>query len=427
MLALSTSKENYRVLGILIRSERINKGYSLRELGELANISHTLISNIETGKQTPTPETLSDIFHVLDLNFHNELKYSNIMKKSSKEIYSLLFNQEYDAALPLIKELEKDEQIYLYSAEVVNYMILKCLFYTITNTYIDSIESTIAHYQRVVEFFSDTQRQLFYFIKGLNHLNNERYNKATEVFNEALEFGDKDLDVYIKEYNIISLVRQYKFIDAYRDSVEVIKEFEDRTIYIRAMKTKLQVARILFHIAKNDETEKIVAYVYRFAKKYNVDELLEDCAVLRAAISIRNLDFEKAEEYINEIPDSKSVAAVLLKFKIAFVNSDLEHMEEYYNEISKYDSVKKHEKVWVYLQIQAMSKLESLYNKEEYFKKIKRLIEISSANNDQEIIGIAHNYLIMFYHEERSYKKALDIAEKLLHIKKIRLEDKKRR
>ena len=214
-------------------------------------------------------------------------------------------------------------------------------------------------------------------------------------------------------------------MDAYRNSVEVIKEFEDRTIYIRAMKTKLQVARILYHIEKNEETEELLAYVNRFAKKYHVDELLEECAMLRTAICIRNHNFEKAEEFIHSMPNEKSIPAVLLKFKIAFVKNDLKQLEQYFNKISKYSSVTSHEKVWVYLQIQAMSKLDFMYNKEDYFKKINRLIEISSANDDQEIIGIAYNYLIMYYHEERSYKKALEVAEKLLHLKKIRLDDDK--
>ena len=85
MINLRQSKENHRVLGILIRSERINKGFSLRELGERANISHTLISNIEKGKQTPTPETLSDIFEILDLRFYSDIKYTSKISKYSKE------------------------------------------------------------------------------------------------------------------------------------------------------------------------------------------------------------------------------------------------------------------------------------------------------------------------------------------------------
>ena len=114
---------------------------------------------------------------------------------------------------------------------------------------------------------------------------------------------------------------------------------------------------------------------------------------------------------------------MLLKFKNAFLQEDEAELEKLYYEISKFEQVTSHKKVWLYLQVQAMSKIESLYNKEQYIKNINELVDISVSNMDQEMIGLAHNYLIMYYHEERSYKKALEIAENLLHLKKIRIEN----
>ena len=416
-------KNNLKVLGILIRSERINKGFSLRDLGQLTNISHTLISNIEKGKQVPAPDTLADIFKFLDLEFYANIELSNEFKNKSKEVYDYLFNQEYEEAYNIFKKLEKNEDKYVRSLDVVKYILLKCFYYTLANEQKLIVEENLTHYEKVLEFFNDEQIQMFHFIKGLHNLNEEHYNIATECFYEALALGNKDLDVFINEYNIISLVRQYKFIDAFRLAQEVIKEFEDRTIYVRAMKTKLQVARILYNIAKNDETEELVEYVNRFAVKFNVVELIEECAMLRAAIQIRLKNFDKAQELISTMPNQQGVTAVLLKFKIAFLQEDEAELEKLYNEISKFEQVTSHKKVWLYLQVQAMSKIESLYNKEQYIKNINELVDISVSNMDQEMIGLAHNYLIMYYHEERSYKKALEIAENLLHLKKIRIEN----
>lgn len=421
--SLQADKNNYKVLGILIRSQRISKGYSLRDLGQVTNISHTLISNIEKGKQIPAPNTLADIFRVLDLEFFDDPKLQKELKKYSDDIYNNLFNHDYDLAKVSFKKLQKNEHKYLHSLGLVNFVLLKYFYLTITKTEDETIGETIEHYYKVLEFFSNTQKQLFYFIDGLYQLNNEHYNDATEKFNLALQFGDKEIDVFIKEYSVISYVRQYKFMDAYKLSQEIIKEFEARTIYIRAMKTKLQEARILYQITKNEETEVLVAYVDRFARKFKIDDLIEECAMLRAAIAIRLRDFEKAEYYINEIPNTEGISAVLLRFKIAFVQNNLDDIEKIYNEVIEYEEIKSHEKIRLYLTIQVMSKVEKYYDKKKYFEYITRLAEMSKRNMDQEMISIAHNYLIMYYHEERSYKKALDIAENLLHLKKIRIRE----
>ena len=68
----TVDKKNYIVLGILIRSSRINQGYSLRDLAELTKISHTLISNIEKGKLIPTEDTLwrANVYKCADKSSH---------------------------------------------------------------------------------------------------------------------------------------------------------------------------------------------------------------------------------------------------------------------------------------------------------------------------------------------------------------------
>lgn len=188
------------------------------------------------------------------------------------------------------------------------------------------------------------------------------------------------------------------------------------------MKTKLLMARIYYHIAKNDEVYEITNYVERFALKYNVSELIEECVMFRAAIDIRNGEYEKAKEHLLKMPYQKSITTVLLRFKISYVTDDFEEMEKYFVELSEFESVRSNDKVWKYLQVQAMSRLPRFYDRDEYLKLIKWLIDFSTKYNDQEMITLSYNYMIRFYHEERSYKKALELAEKLLHFKKIRID-----
>lgn len=420
--SMSMNNQNNKVLGILIRSNRMNKGYSLRELGERANISHTLISNIEKGKQIPSNETLRDLFDELDLVFYDDEELHNEFVEKESLIYNHIFNHDYDDAKLLLRLLELKEDQYLFSRDVVDFVLLQGFYNAIAFQRMDRVNEIIEQYGPLVEFFTPEQTQMIYFIQGLYLLNRERYNMAAIEFQQALSLGDKERDVYIKQYYCESLVKQYKFIDTYRITNNIIKEFEDRTIYMRSMKTKLIQARIYYHIAKNKEVYEITDYVERFAYKYNVHELIEECVMFRAAIDIRDGNYDKAKQQLLRMPDQQSLSTTLLRFKIYFVQDNIEEMEKYYNELSTFESIRANEKVWKYLQIQTMSKVPRLFEKEKFVELVKWLIDFSSQNNDQEMITLSYNYLIKFYHQERSYKKALEVAENLLHFKKIRID-----
>ena len=235
--------------------------------------------------------------------------------------------------------------------------------------------------------------------------------------------GRIDIDIFIQEYYVRSLVNQYKFIDTYRICTKIISEFEDRTIYIRAMKTKLVMVDIFYHIAKNDEVFEITSNVLRFARRFNIPELLEECITYHVRIDLRNRDFDKAEEHLLEMPDQNSDNTLLLRFKKAYVQDDKDDMKKYFDILSKSESLKKRPKDWKFLQVQAMSRLPEIFDRDKYLELLNWLIEFASENNVQEMITLAYNHLIMLYHQERSYKKALEIADKFLHFKKIRIDN----
>ena len=56
---------------------------------------------------------------------------------------------------------------------------------------------------------------------------------------------------------------------------------------------------------------------------------------------------------------------------------------------------------------------------EEYLQAIIELVEEGKRSMDQEVITLSHNLHIIYYKEKRSYKKALDIVEEFLQLKKI--------
>jgi tetratricopeptide (TPR) repeat protein len=190
------------------------------------------------------------------------------------------------------------------------------------------------------------------------------------------------------------------------------------------MKTKLQIARVFYHIKKNAEVLKITEYVKNFASKYHIDELTEECLMLEAGVAIRLKDYQKANELMEYMPDPESIPTVIFKFKIALFENDYSKLEEYYLKVLSFDSVKNNRKIWLYINVQAMNRLPKYYNKEVYLKYVLELTKMSSQNNDQDILEISYTYLIRYYQEERMYKKAMEAANELLFYKDVPFEDK---
>ncbi|MCD6482157.1 MAG: helix-turn-helix transcriptional regulator, partial [Candidatus Izimaplasma sp.] len=55
---LKIEKRNLKVLGVIVRVNRVRLGYSLRDLAKLINVSHTSISNFEKGIITPHKDVI---------------------------------------------------------------------------------------------------------------------------------------------------------------------------------------------------------------------------------------------------------------------------------------------------------------------------------------------------------------------------------
>jgi len=64
-------------LGKLIKNRRHVLGLTTRDLANLAGISKTTVSQIETGVRNPTLEVLLNIFEYLNLEMKVEVKQRN--------------------------------------------------------------------------------------------------------------------------------------------------------------------------------------------------------------------------------------------------------------------------------------------------------------------------------------------------------------
>ncbi len=55
-------------IATIIKEARNKKGYTLRELGKLTNLSHSFLGDIEAGRSRPSYENLVKIITTLDIS-----------------------------------------------------------------------------------------------------------------------------------------------------------------------------------------------------------------------------------------------------------------------------------------------------------------------------------------------------------------------
>ncbi|MCK5388783.1 MAG: helix-turn-helix transcriptional regulator, partial [Candidatus Izimaplasma sp.] len=389
-------KHNLKVLGVIVRVHRVSMGYSLRDLAKLANISHTLISNFEKGKITPHKDTIVDIFKILNLNFYDDPKISVKFRELYKTAFKHILYHEYDEAFEAVKEIEKDKDIYENSAEVINFAIIQCLYYAVSNIYFKDFNGYLKKYEVVLDFFSPNQKQLYFFIRGLNFVNKEQFQDARFYFEKALEIGDVKLDVLIKDYYVIALSKSNMFVDSITHAREVIQEFESQTNYVRAMRLRTRIAYDYYRINKYEEAEKLYKQVLEYSKKYNVRVLENRCNCRLALLAILKNERNKVVEYINKVDQNYNRLYHYIKLDIASYNQDEKEFLKLYNEYMSFEWVKNSEKTTLFFECIYMRYDKEKMDKRKYESHLKRLISLGLTADDAEMIEVASNMLTKF-------------------------------
>ncbi len=419
MTDISTlEKHNLKVLGLIVRVTRVKMGYSLRDLAKLANISHTLISNFEKGVLTPHSDTISDIFKILNLSYYDDPMISYRFKALYQEAFKYIMYHDYKEAEIIIKKIEKDKDIYEYSVEVINFAIIQCLYYAISNVYYEYFNRYLEQYEVVLDFFTPNQKQLFFFIRGVDYINKEQFYDARMYFEKALNIGDTKLDILIKDYYVIGLSKSNRFVDSRKYALEAIKEFESQTNYVRAMRLRTRIAYDYFRINKFKESEELYQQVLDFSIKYKIRYLENRCNCRLALLAIVKGERDKVEEYINKVDPYYNRLYHYLKLDIAAYKKDKQKFFKLYEEYIAFDWVKKSLKTTMFFECILMRFDSKYMNKLKYETNLKSLINLGFKADDAEMIEVSSNMLAHFYKKERKYKQGFEVSQRLLHYLK---------
>ena len=415
--SLVVNKNNtYKAMGWLVKYVRTLKGYSLRDLGELTNISHTLIANIEKGKVISSKNTIEDLLNVLDVKYSFEEEIIDEFVPKYDKVFNYLYNYEYEKAYSIMEELEDNESVYNSSVVVPDYYLLKYFYLGMMDQIIGENETMFLSLIRVSNYLSANQTQLLFLIKGIYYYNKGNFRDSKKELVEALKIGDSNLDSLISTFLVKCNVGMYEFMDALKTGKGTIISYEYELNYSRAMELRLSFAKSYFLVHKFDDAINELNKIERFSKNYNTPYLYEQCCMLKGAIYMYKKEFVKSKYYFDFVKSETSVVR-FAKIRLALRSGDHVDAIKQYKSFLQYNKMENSLFNETCFKI-SMHKFNLLdLTDKEYLKSVNLIIEVGEKGCDIEMLSSGYNLLIEYYKEKRMYKKALQISEKAMRCR----------
>ena len=128
---IDTYSNNKKIIGSIIKFNRINNNISQKQLSQGICVP-SYLSRIENGELLPSEDVLSIIFNRLGLEFNDSPNFINRGTSYLKDFFNNLNLNEFDYTNKLFDILEKDEDKYLASPLIIDYLLAKLARYSST-------------------------------------------------------------------------------------------------------------------------------------------------------------------------------------------------------------------------------------------------------------------------------------------------------
>ena len=403
-------EDSYKVLGQVVKYNRALQGYSLRDLGSLANISHTLIANIEKGRVVSSKETLEDLFNVLKLNYYDSDELIEEFVPMYNTAFNHLYNYEYDSAMDIIDELMEKESVYQNSIVSGDYFLLKYLYLALLDSIYGEEDIVFNAFLVVEDYLSMKQKQILYLIHGIYYFYRDRFKEANIELNKALRIGNSDLDPLVKTYLVKSNVRMFAFMDGFKIGNKTIVILEEELNYLRAMEIRLSIAYAYIEVRKFDDALFLLRKGNRFAIEYKAKFIIGECNLLFSTVAFMKGDLVEARRTI-ELLNRPDALVYFARVQIAIGEKNMDQALLEYRNFSVYNEKRQSkDDKYIFETILCRYKMLEISDK-VYLKRLNEMIESGIAGNNMNLIEFAYTNIVFYYKERRMYKKALDASE----------------
>ncbi len=396
----------YKLIGALIKKERLRKNYSQETLCKgICVVSY--LSKIEKGVVKADDEIIKKLFEVLDIEFQMD---KSLLKEKEK-IYYMMDESSLHREAGIEKYIEENKAVLSKSIVMIDFILLEFLGKFNTNKLAKNDEKKIIE---AMYYMDETQKYYANSIVGLYYLfHTKNLEKAKKYFYDARIFKKSSIPLY---YYALSFYSGGEYLVAVDILYKVFSEAIEEGYLTIAINACIQLAACY----SNQNNMYLMMKYYKQALNLTNDDGLKDSIYYNCGASfLISKNYEEALKYL-KMSEELRVKRDINRKDVFYVYHKLAIL---YDELNNLEEAKKYV---------VLAKAEC--KEEEFFKSMIKLVEIRCDNEDylhddyygkllKEVYDSAEkeihygfkifhaNYYIDYLKANRRYKEALEVLE----------------
>ena len=319
---IDTYSNKKKIIGSIIKFNRINNNISQKQLSQGICVP-SYLSRIENGELLPSEDVLSIIFNRLGLEFNDSPNFINGGTSHLKDFFNNLNLNEFDYTNKLFDILEKDEDKYLASPLIIDYLLAKLARYSSTPCR-DKFENSKDMILSSFDLLSNKQKFIYNFYVAIDILilsNNKNLGK--KLLQEALSYKESGHCYFWLSY---SYRIENNPIKAYDSIQKALNLYVTEGNIISIMNTYEKFAEVYFMLDNYSDAIHYLEISLNMAKKFNNIYFIEHINSILAWAYYRLSDYERSLEYLNyntELIDHRIIIPdTIIKSLVYFSLSD---------------------------------------------------------------------------------------------------------
>ncbi|VYT96821.1 helix-turn-helix domain-containing protein [Clostridium tertium] len=332
-------KNNQKVIGSIVRLNRIKKNMSQKDLAKGICVP-SYLSRIENGELLPSEDVISILFDRLGLKYNDDDEFIKNGISEFEQFFDNLNFNEFDHTNKLFDSIEEKEESYITSPLILDYYLVKLARFCSTperNKFESAKSSILAAY----DLLSQNQEYLYNFYMGVDTLNIKGDIEEGKVYiDKALTLKETGHCYYWLSY--IYRVKNNP-IKAYDSIKRALSQYVEEGNFISIMESYEKTAEVYFMLDNHADAISYLKMALRIAQKLNNSYYIEYTNSMIAWSYFKIQDYDKSLDCLRKnsglidhrmiIPDS------VIESLIYFTLKDKEKLRESINKLSSPHSI----------------------------------------------------------------------------------------
>ncbi|MGL4773088.1 MAG: tetratricopeptide repeat protein, partial [Clostridium sp.] len=289
-------KNNQKVIGSIIRLNRINQNMSQKELAKGICVP-SYLSRIENGELLPSEDVITILFDRLGLTFNDSPKFIKDSLEAFENFFNNLNFNEFDYTSQLFKEIEEREKDFITSPLIIDYYLAKLARYCSTpeRAKFDGTKNSILS---AYDLLSPDQEFTYNFYIGVDTLNVKGdILEGQEYIQKALNYKENGHCYYWLSY--VYRVKNNP-IKAYDSIKRALALYVEEGNFISIMESYEKIAEVHFMLDNHDDAINYLKMSLKMARKIRNDYYIQYINSMLAWSYFKLKDFETSLEYLNK-------------------------------------------------------------------------------------------------------------------------------